>query len=92
MKIVTICGWGIGSSLIILANIINCLKKLNRHDIEVEHTSITQFNSDKNDEDILVICAKDFDEQIDFKSKISLNNLLDQNEMLVKLQLFLKNH
>lgn len=92
MKIVTICNWGIGSSPIIIANVINCLKKLNRHDIDVEHTSIAEFNRNKIDDETLVICAKDFDQQINFKEKITLINLLDRNEMLIKLKTYLKNY
>ncbi|QVK06305.1 PTS ascorbate-specific subunit IIBC [Mycoplasma mycoides] len=86
-KIVAICGQGLGSSLLIEMNLKNVVKELDLP-IQITHTNLNSF--DPNDESILaVVCGIDLQNSIDFKQKIVLENLLDQNEAKQKIIEFL---
>ncbi|ACU78241.1 PTS system ascorbate-specific enzyme IIC/IIB [synthetic Mycoplasma mycoides JCVI-syn1.0] len=86
-KIVAVCGQGLGSSLLIEMNLKNVVKELDLP-IQITHTNLNSF--DPNDETILaVVCGIDLQNSIDFKQKIVLENLLDQNEAKQKIIEFL---
>ncbi|QVK09026.1 PTS ascorbate-specific subunit IIBC [Mycoplasma mycoides] len=86
-KIVAVCGQGLGSSLLIEMNLKNVVKELDLP-IQITHTNLNSF--DPNDEAILaVVCGIDLQNSIDFKQKIVLENLLDQNEAKQKIIEFL---
>ncbi|QVJ96643.1 PTS ascorbate-specific subunit IIBC [Mycoplasma mycoides subsp. capri] len=86
-KIVAVCGQGLGSSLLIEMNLKNVVKQLDLP-IQITHTNLNSF--DPNDESILaVVCGIDLQSSIDFKQKIVLENLLDQNEAKQKIIEFL---
>ncbi|QVK03088.1 PTS ascorbate-specific subunit IIBC [Mycoplasma mycoides] len=86
-KIVAVCGQGLGSSLLIEMNLKNVVKELELP-IQITHTNLNSF--DPNDETILaVVCGIDLQNSIDFKQKIVLENLLDQNEAKQKIIEFL---
>ncbi|QVK07177.1 PTS ascorbate-specific subunit IIBC [Mycoplasma mycoides] len=86
-KIVAVCGQGLGSSLLIEMNLKNVVKQLDLP-IQITHTNLNSF--DPNDEAILaVVCGIDLQNSIDFKQKIVLENLLDQNEAKQKIIEFL---
>ncbi|CBW54104.1 Conserved hypothetical protein, predicted transport protein [Mycoplasma mycoides subsp. capri LC str. 95010] len=86
-KIVAVCGQGLGSSLLIEMNLKNVVKDLDLP-IQITHTNLNSF--DPNDESILaVVCGIDLQNSIDFKQKIVLENLLDQNEAKQKIIEFL---
>jgi galactitol-specific phosphotransferase system IIB component len=87
-KIVALCGQGLGSSLIVEMNIKKALEELDIDDIEVTHTNLNSFDS--NDTSITaIVCGKDLSDAIDFQNKVVLNNLLDINEIKIKISEFL---
>jgi galactitol-specific phosphotransferase system IIB component len=84
MKLLAVCGQGLGSSLIVEMNIRDVLQDLNREDINVEHTNLNSFNRD-DQELSAVICGRDLAEAINFDQKIVLENLFDKEELKEKL-------
>ncbi|ATX71093.1 PTS sugar transporter subunit IIB [Spiroplasma clarkii] len=88
MKIVAVCGHGLGSSFIVEMNIKKALEELNRKDIEVEHTNLGSF--DPTTDVLAVVCGKDLEDSIEFDKKIVLLNLLDLVEVKNALAEFLK--
>lgn len=88
MKLIAVCGQGLGSSLIIEMNIKDVLATLGRSDIEAAHTNLNSF--DPTDSEILaVICGQDLYDSIDFDEKIVLENLLDKDELEEKVDKYL---
>lgn len=91
MKLIAVCGQGLGSSLIIEMNIKDVVEDLEQDDIEIGHTNLNSF--DPEDKSITaIICGKDLEESINFEHKIVLENLFDKNELKEKLIEFLNEY
>ena len=87
MKIVSACGSGLGSSLMVSMKISEILKKLNV-EAEVSHSDLSSLIF--SDADIYVL-SKDIAESIeaqrlDQSKVISLSNILDEAEITAKLK------
>lgn len=87
MKIVSACGSGLGSSLMVSMKISDILKKLNV-EAEVSHSDLSSLIF--SDADIYVL-SKDIAESIeaqrlDQSKVISLSNILDDAEITAKLK------
>ena len=87
-KIVCICGSGLGSSFLVEMNIEAVLKELNVSDIEVEHTDLGSAWPGIAD---LIVCGSDlYDNLKRFGETLSLDNIMDKNELREKLEILLK--
>ena len=92
IKICTVCGMGLGSSLIVEMNVKSVLTELNfsADDVYVTHKNLNSFSP--NDDFDYVVCGMDLADSITFDSqrKIVLNNIMDKDELKAKLQEYLK--
>lgn len=88
MKIITVCGLGMGSSLILKMTVEKVTKAIGL-DCDVQHWDMGTIKGVEHD---LIISSKDL--QDSFPSSITkvvfVNNIIDENEILEKLTLFLK--
>lgn len=88
IKICTVCGMGLGSSLIVEMNVKSILKDLNasEENILVTHKNLNSYSP--NDGFDYVICGLDLADSIDEGSgkKIVLNNLMDKEELKEKIE------
>ena len=82
MKIVAVCGSGLGSSLILSMNIKKVLKKLNI-EADVSHTDVASVVADQAD---LFMFTKDLEGRMNLSNAISLNSIIDEDEITKKLQ------
>ena len=87
MKIVSACGSGLGSSLMVSMKISDILKKLNV-EAEVSHSDLSSLIFSDAD---LYVLSKDIAESIeaqrlDQSKVISLSNILDDAEITAKLK------
>lgn len=83
IKILVVCGMGVGSSYFVMQNVVSAIQKLNWN-AEVENTDI--FNAAALDAD-LVIGADYLVELVEGDAyKIPLDDLLDENELMTKLE------
>ncbi|MFV0499592.1 MAG: PTS sugar transporter subunit IIB [Bacilli bacterium] len=88
MKIMALCGSGLGSSFMVELNIKNVLKDLGVTDAEVGHTSVAQANPDQAD---LFVIGVDLAQSLPaYNILVVLNNLMDKFELKEKLSLHLK--
>lgn len=84
MRIMAVCGSGLGSSFMLEMNIQDVLKELNVADVTVNHTDLSSASSDMAD---VFIAGRDIAESMGFLGKvIVLNNILDKEEIKTKLQ------
>lgn len=85
MNIRTICGSGLGSSLLVEMNVKSVLEKLGVEYESCEHTNITSFTANGID---LIVVGADIAEAIDFPEdkKIVLRNILSKVELEEKLR------
>lgn len=84
-KIVTVCGQGLGSSLIVEINSKQVLDELGiSSEYEVSHENLNTYNPGNYD---FVICGEDLADSIDAGTgkKIVLTNLMDTEELKTKL-------
>ena len=92
IKICTVCGMGLGSSLIVEMNVKSVLTELNLtdNDVYVTHKNLNSF-SPADDFDY-VVCGMDLADSITFDAqrKIVLNNIMDKDELKTKLKEYLK--
>jgi PTS system ascorbate-specific IIB component len=84
MKILVVCGSGLGSSFITEMNMKSILEELNLQDIEVEHTDLSSAKGTPAD---IYIGTRDITTQFtDFRGEIiSLDNMIDKKYMKDKL-------
>ena len=84
MKILVVCGSGLGSSFMMEINIKNILKELGLSDIEVEHTDLSSAKGMQAD---IYMGTRDITNQfIGFKGEIiSLDSMIDKEYMKSKL-------
>jgi len=90
MKIMAICGSGLGSSFMIEMNIKKVLKKLNI-DAEVEHSDLSSATPGAAD---VFVMAKDIaaSASIPEAQLVVINNIIDINELEEKISDFFNNH
>jgi len=88
LKILTVCGFGVGTSLLLKMNVQEVLKKL---DIEadIEHVDLTL--ADSSDAD-LIFTSKELSGQLSNIDReiIVIDNFMDLNEISDKLQAYLR--
>lgn len=86
MKIMAICGSGLGSSFMVEMNIKKVLKKLNI-EAEVEHSDLSSATPDAAD---LFVMAKDIAESASVPDHqlVVINNIIDINELENKLSAY----
>ncbi|WP_330984581.1 MULTISPECIES: PTS sugar transporter subunit IIB [Enterobacterales] len=86
MKIMAICGSGLGSSFMVEMNIKKVLKKLNI-EAEVEHSDLSSATSDAAD---VFVMAKDIAESASVPDHqlVVINNIIDINELENKLSAY----
>ncbi|MBB1201695.1 PTS sugar transporter subunit IIB [Enterobacteriaceae bacterium 89] len=86
MKIMAICGSGLGSSFMVEMNIKKVLKKLNI-EAEVEHSDLSSATPDAAD---LFVMAKDIAESASVPEHqlVVINNIIDINELENKLSAY----
>lgn len=84
MKILVVCGHGLGSSFMVEMNTQEALKNLNAPaDIEVEHSDVMSASPDMAD---LFICGRDLEENTkNLGDVLVLDNILDKDELQTKL-------
>lgn len=91
IKICTVCGMGLGSSLIVEMNAKNVLNELNLtdSDVSVTHKNLNSYSP--NDGFDYIICGMDLADSIDAGQgkKIILSNLMDKDELKEKIQEFI---
>ncbi|MEB6300860.1 PTS sugar transporter subunit IIB [Mammaliicoccus sciuri] len=89
MKILVVCGHGLGSSFMVEMNAQEVLKNLQApSDIEVEHSDIMTASPDMAD---IFICGRDLEENAQRLGEVVvLNNILDKEELQNKLEEKLK--
>ncbi|MDQ0150359.1 PTS sugar transporter subunit IIB [Eubacterium multiforme] len=90
MKILVCCGSGLGSSFMIEMNIEKVLKELNLSGIEVNHSDLSSAKGIKAD---IYVGTRDIAVRLEGLGGevVSLNNMIDMNELKEKLTDTLKN-
>ncbi|CEF17696.1 PTS family porter component IIB [Staphylococcus xylosus] len=85
MKILVVCGHGLGSSFMVEMNAQEALKNINASsDIKVEHSDVMSASPDMAD---LFICGRDLEENTkNLGDVIVLDNILDKEELQQKLK------
>lgn len=87
MKIVTVCGLGVGSSLILKMTVETALKKI-RKKANVEHWDMGTIKGVKAD---IIITTTNFRKQFaDNENVIFIENIVDANEVQKKLEEYLE--
>src|SRR5699024_2498092 len=89
MKILVVCGHGLGSSFMVEMNEQEAIKNINAlSDIKVEHSDVMSASPDMAD---LFICWRDLEENTkNLGDVIVLDNILDKEELQQKLDEKLK--
>lgn len=84
MKILVCCGSGLGSSFMIEMNIEKVIKELNLSGIEVNHSDLSSAKGIKAD---IYVGTRDLATRLEGLGGevISLNNMIDMNELKEKL-------
>jgi len=88
MKIVTVCGLGVGSSLILKSTVGSAMKRLNK-DATIEHWDMGTVKGKEYD---LLVTTRGFEEH--FKSQdnvIYIDSIVDVNEATEKIKRYLEN-
>jgi len=84
MKLVAVCGSGLGSSFMLEMNINNILNELGVSGVEVSHTDVGSATPDLAD---VWICATDIAESIQSLGEVVvLDNIIDTDLMREKLK------
>lgn len=84
MKILAVCGNGLGSSLILKIKIVSVLKELGICDAEVEHCDLTSAHSEKAD---VIVVTKDLASNFTgAPNLITLASVMSAAELKEKLQ------
>lgn len=85
-KIVTVCGQGLGSSLIVELNVKQALDELGvSNQFEVSHENLNTYSPESYD---IVICGEDIAPSVNVlenTKKIVLTNIMDVNELKEKI-------
>lgn len=84
MKIIALCGSGLGSSYMLELNIKTVLKELDKEYIEVDHCSFAQAREEMAD---YFIVGADLSRSLPkFDNVLVLKNLMDKNELRMLLE------
>lgn len=84
MKMLVVCGSGLGSSFMIEMNIKDILKELDVDDIEVDHSDLGSAASDMAD---VFIAGRDMAQSASHLGElIELSNILDKEELKSKIK------
>ncbi|HPW53251.1 MAG TPA: PTS sugar transporter subunit IIB [Erysipelotrichaceae bacterium] len=83
-KIMCCCGGGMGSSLLVKMNVEKVLKRLNISGIDVIHCSVSDAVKNAADLFVVGIDLKDFVKGL--PEVITIKNIMDINELTVKLK------
>lgn len=84
MKIMAVCGCGLGSSFILELNIKKVLKSLGLENVQVEHSDLSSLAKDGAD---LFVATRDIAPQCSPYGKVvSLKSALDKSELRDKLK------
>ncbi|MEM4488915.1 MAG: PTS sugar transporter subunit IIB [Desulfurococcaceae archaeon] len=91
LKIIAVCGMGMGTVFLIKMNLEKILKEL-KVPAEVEATNISSLSIGPAAD--LIVASMDFEKVLAGKNipKIFLRNLLDTQELRSKLEAFLREH
>lgn len=82
-SIMCCCGSGLGSSMLVRMNVEKALKKFNRTDISVTHSSLSDASEGAAD---MFVVGKDLEEFVHgLSNKIVLDNIMDMRELEDKL-------
>ncbi|MDF2614208.1 MAG: phosphotransferase system lactose/cellobiose-specific subunit [Clostridia bacterium] len=88
MKILAVCGTGLGSSFMVEMNIQTILKELGAKDVEVEHSDLGAATPGAAD---IFIAGRDIAMAMKhLDNVVELNNLLDKKELKEKISTVLK--
>jgi len=88
VKILAVCGSGLGSSLMLAMSVKDVLKKMGVSGVQVEHSDLSGATKDMAD---YIICGKDIAKAMErFDNVIILNSILSKQEITEKLTLVLK--
>lgn len=84
MKILVCCGSGLGSSFMIEMNIQNVLKELGVTGVDVSHSDLSSAKGTQAD---IYVATKDLSSRLEGLGGevVSLNNMIDSNELKEKL-------
>lgn len=86
LKVVTVCGLGVGSSLIMKMTINSALKKLGVK-ANVEHWDMGTIKSQSAD---IIVTTREFEKKLNhFDHVIALDNIMDEEEASEKLEEYL---
>ncbi|MBD3948263.1 PTS sugar transporter subunit IIB [Tuanshanicoccus lijuaniae] len=91
LKVLTACGNGMGSSMVIKMKVENALRQLGVTDIQSASCSVAEAKSQASGYDIVVASnhlIKELEGRTDGKL-VGLDNLMDDNEIKTKLQAIL---
>ncbi|MCL2557126.1 MAG: PTS sugar transporter subunit IIB [Treponema sp.] len=90
MKILAVCGSGLGSSMMLEMNVKDVLKKMGVSGVEVEHSDLSGVTKDMAD---YIICGKDIANAMGrFDNIIALDSILSKQELTEKLTIVLKDN
>lgn len=84
MKIMAVCGCGLGSSFILELNIKKTLKSLGLEEIQVEHSDLSSLA--KNCADLFVATRDIAPQCMPYGKVVSLKSALDKSELKDKLK------
>ncbi len=83
MKILVVCGSGVGSSLMVSMNIKSILKELNIDNVEVNNTDLASASPTMAD---IAVIGKDLSNSLTgFNDVIVLNSIIDKKELNEKI-------
>ncbi|MBF0779889.1 MULTISPECIES: PTS sugar transporter subunit IIB [unclassified Granulicatella] len=84
MKILAVCGSGLGTSFMVEMNIQQILQELNIHDVEVEHSDLSSATPQSAD---VFFLAKDIAEGgTHLGDVVVLDSIIDMDELRTKVQ------
>ena len=90
MKILAVCGSGLGTSLMLEMNVKDVLKKMEVSGVQVEHSDLSGVTKDMAD---YIICGKDIAKAMErFDNLIVLESILSKQELTEKLTIVLKDN
>lgn len=88
MKILAVCGSGLGSSFMLEMNIQDVLKKLGVTNLEVGHSDLGSTTNGMAD---YIICGRDIAAAMSgFDNVVALDSILDKKELTEKITQILK--
>lgn len=87
MKIMAVCGSGLGSSFMLELNIKKVLAAMGLEDVQVEHSDLSSLTKGCAD---IFVATRDIASQCEpFGKVVSLRNILEKKEMAEKLKMAL---